>query len=158
MPLNILVTNDDGIHAPGLRKLAQELQEIGTVTIVAPSQERSASAQSLTLRQPIYCEQIAEREFAVDGTPADAVILAFNKLLDHKPDIVVSGINPGGNLGENVYYSGTIGAAMEGAINRIPAVAVSVAFRGKNFDFAPAARFARTLIPVVLQEGLPKGV
>ena len=158
MPLNILVTNDDGIHAPGLRQLAQELQEIGTVTVVAPSQERSASAQSLTLRQPIYCEQVAEREFAVEGTPADAVILAFNKLLDHKPDIVISGINPGGNLGENVYYSGTIGAAMEAAINRTPAVAVSVAFRGKSFDFAPAARFVRTLIPVVLEEGLPNGV
>src|SRR5580704_5139809 len=155
---HILITNDDGINAAGLRALVEAMQSIAQITIVAPSHERSASAQSLTLRQPIYCEQVAEREFAVEGTPADAMILAFNKLLDHKPDIVVSGINPGGNLGENVYYSGTIGAAMEGAINRIPAVAVSVAYRGKNFDFAPAARFARTLIPVVLQEGLPKGV
>jgi 5'-nucleotidase len=158
MAPHILVTNDDGIHAPGLRALAKELSEIGTVTVVAPSQERSATAQSLTLRQPIYCEQITEREFAVDGTPADAMILAFNTLLKEKPDIVVSGINPGGNLGENVYYSGTIGAAMEGAINRTPSLAVSVAFRGKGFDFGPAARFTRTLIPVVLKEGLPKGV
>jgi 5'-nucleotidase len=158
MAPHILVTNDDGIHAPGLRALANELSEIGTVTVVAPSQERSATAQSLTLRQPIYCEQIAEREFAVDGTPADAMILAFHALLTERPDIVVSGINPGGNLGENVYYSGTIGAAMEGAINRTPALAVSVAFRGKDFDFAPAARFTRSLVPVVLKEGLPKGV
>jgi 5'-nucleotidase len=158
MAPHILVTNDDGIHAPGLRALAQELSEMGTVTIVAPSQERSASAQSLTLRQPIYCEQIGEREFAVDGTPADAMILAFNTILKEKPDIVVSGINPGGNLGENVYYSGTIGAAMEGAINRTPSLAVSVAFRGRGFDFAPAARFTRALIPIVLKEGLPKGV
>jgi 5'-nucleotidase len=158
MPPHILVTNDDGIHAPGLRRLVEELKEIGTVTVVAPSQERSATAQSLTLRQPIYCEQLSEREFAVEGTPADAMILAFNTLLKEKPDIVVSGINPGGNLGENVYYSGTIGAAMEGAINRTPSVAVSVAFRGKHFDFAPAARFTRALVPVVLKEGLPKGV
>lgn len=158
MALHILVTNDDGIHAPGLRALAKELSEIGTVTVVAPAHERSATGQSLTLRQPIYCEQIAEREFAVDGTPADAMILAFNTLLKDKPDIVVSGINPGGNLGENVYYSGTVGAAMEGAINRTPSLAVSVAFRGKKFDFAPAAQFARKLVPVVLKEGLPKGV
>jgi 5'-nucleotidase len=158
MTPHILVTNDDGIHAPGLRALVKELNEIGKVTVVAPSQERSASAQSLTLRQPIYCEQISEREFAVEGTPADAMILAFNTLLKEKPDIVVSGINPGGNLGENIYYSGTIGAAMEGAINRTPSLAVSVAFRGKGFDFAPAARFTRALIPVVLKEGLPQGV
>jgi 5'-nucleotidase len=158
MAPHILVTNDDGIHAPGLRALANELSEIGTVTVVAPSQERSAAAQSLTLRQPIYCEQLSEREFAVEGTPADAMILAFNTLLKEKPDVVVSGINPGGNLGENVYYSGTIGAAMEGAINRTPSIAMSVAFRGKGFDFGPAARFARTLVPVVLKEGLPKGV
>src|SRR5271168_2606310 len=96
---NILITNDDGIHAPGLRALAKALDGLGTVTVVAPSQERSAAAQSLTLRQPIYCEQLAEREFAVEGTPADAMILAFNTLLKDKPDIVVSGINPGGNLG-----------------------------------------------------------
>jgi len=158
MALHILVTNDDGIHAPGLRALAKELGQIGIVTVVAPAHERSAAAQSLTLRQPIYCEQLAEREFAVDGTPADAMILAFNTILKDKPDIVVSGINPGGNLGENVYYSGTIGAAMEGAINRTPSLAVSVAYRGKNFDFAPAASFTRTLVPVVLKEGLPKGV
>ena len=135
MPPHILITNDDGIHAPGLRALAQALREIATVTIVAPSQERSAAAQSLTLRQPIYCEEIGEREYSIDGTPADAMILAFHTLLKQKPDLVISGINPGGNLGENVYYSGTVGAAMEGAINRVPAVAVSVAHRGADFDF-----------------------
>lgn len=158
MAPHILVTNDDGIHAPGLRALARELEQLGQVTIVAPLQERSASAQALTLRQPIYCDQIAEREYAIEGTPADAMILAFNALLKEKPDIVVSGINPGGNLGENIYYSGTVGAAMEGAINRTPSLAVSVAFRGKGFDFAPAARLTRALIPIVLKEGLPKGV
>src|SRR5271154_3306576 len=143
---NILITNDDGIHAPGLRALVDALQDEGTVTVVAPSHERSAAAQSLTLRQPIYCDQIAEREYSIEGTPADAVILAFHTLLKEKPDLVISGINRGGNMGENVYYSGTVGAAMEGAINRTPSVAVSVAFRGKHFDFAPAARFTRALV------------
>jgi 5'-nucleotidase len=155
---HILVTNDDGIHAPGLRVLVDSLGEIGAVTVVAPNQERSAAAQSLTLRQPIYYDQIAEREYAVEGTPADAMILAFHTLLKEKPDLVVSGINRGGNLGENVYYSGTVGAAMEAAINRVPAVAVSVAYRKKDFDYAPAAAFTRSLAPLILSEGLPPGV
>jgi 5'-nucleotidase len=155
---NILITNDDGIHAPGLRALAESLDDLGRITIVAPSAERSASAQSLTLRQPIYCDEIAEREYAVEGTPADAVILAFHTLLKEKPDLVISGINRGGNLGENIYYSGTVGAAMEAAINRVPAIAVSVAYRKKDFDFAPAAQFVRTLAPLIIKEGLPPGV
>lgn len=155
---HILITNDDGIQAPGLRALVRALVDEGTITVVAPSAERSASAQSLTLRQPIYYDQIAEREFAVEGTPADAVILAFHTLLAEKPDIVVSGINRGGNMGENIYYSGTVGAAMEGAINRVPAIAVSVAYRGKNWDYRPAAEFTRALVPLVLGEGLPAGV
>lgn len=155
---NILITNDDGIHAPGLRALAAALAEIGTVTIVAPSRDHSAAAQSLTLRQPIYCDQIAEREYAIEGTPADAMILALHTLLDDKPDLVVSGINRGGNVGENIFYSGTVGAAMEGAINRVPSVAISVAYRKQEFDFAPAAGFARALAPLILGQGLPEGV
>jgi 5'-nucleotidase len=155
---NIVVTNDDGIHAPGLRALVDVLKEIATVTVVAPSNERSAAAQSLTLRQPIYCDLIAEREYAIEGTPADAMILAFHTLLKEKPDLVVSGINRGGNLGENVYYSGTVGAAMEAAINRVPAIAVSVAYRQKDFDYTPAAHFIRTLAPLIITEGLPPGV
>lgn len=155
---HIVVTNDDGIHAPGLRALADAMSEIGTVTIVAPNQERSAAAQSLTLRQPIYCDQLADNEYAVEGTPADAMILAFHSLLKEKPDLVISGINRGGNLGENIYYSGTVGAAMEGALNRVPAIAISVAYRKKDFDYAPAAGFARALAPLILSEGLPRGV
>lgn len=154
----ILITNDDGIQAPGLRALVEGLQDISLLTVVAPSHERSASAQSLTLRQPIYCDQIAEREYAVEGTPADAVILAFNMLLKEKPDLVISGINRGGNVGENVYYSGTIGAAMEGALNRVPSIAISLAYKGKDVDFNPAVKFARVLAPLVLKEGLPAGV
>ncbi|MGH9739954.1 MAG: 5'/3'-nucleotidase SurE [Candidatus Acidiferrales bacterium] len=155
---NILVTNDDGIHAPGLRALAGAMREMGTVTVVAPSHERSASAQSLTLRQPIYCDEIAEREYSVEGTPADAMILAFHMLLGEKPDVALSGINPGANVGENIYYSGTVGAAMEAAVNGVPAIAVSIAYRGLPLDFAPAARFAKDLLPIVLEEGLPPGV
>jgi len=155
---HILVTNDDGIQAPGLRALVEAMKTLGQVTVIAPSTERSAAAQSLTLRQPIYCDQIAEGEYAVEGTPADAMILAFHTLLQEKPDLVVSGINRGGNLGENIFYSGTVGAAMEAAINRVPAIAVSVAHRQADFDFAPAARFTRAIAPLIMKEGLPPGV
>jgi 5'-nucleotidase len=154
----ILITNDDGIHAPGLRAIVESLKDLGTITVVAPSHERSAAAQSLTLRQPIYCDEVAPGEYSIEGTPADAMIVAFHTLLKEKPDLVVSGINRGGNMGENIYYSGTVGAAMEAAINRVPALAVSVSHRGRDFDFAPAALFTRRLAPVVLKEGLPPGV
>ena len=86
------------------------------------------------------------------------MILAFNTLLEEKPDIVLSGINPGANVGENIYYSGTVGAAMEAAVNGAPAIAVSIAYRGRGFDFAPAAQFTRRLVPLILREGLPRGV
>ena len=155
---HILITNDDGIHAAGLRALVEAMQSIAQITVVAPSHERSASAQSLTLRQPIYCDQIAENEYSVEGTPADAVILAFHTLLKEKPHLVISGINRGGNMGENVYYSGTVGAAMEGAINRVPAIAVSVSYKSKELDYAPAANFTRILAPLILKEGLPPGI
>jgi 5'-nucleotidase len=155
---HILITNDDGIHAPGLRALVEALKDEATLTIVAPSHERSAAAQSITLRQPIYCDQIAEREYSIEGTPADAVILAFNAILKEKPDLVISGINRGANMGENIYYSGTVGAAMEGAINRVPSIAISVAYYTKDFDFKPAAQFARILAPLMLTEGLPPGI
>jgi 5'/3'-nucleotidase len=150
---HILITNDDGIQAEGLRALVQGVEGLGTISVVAPSHERSASAQSLTLRQPIFWEQVAEREWAVEGTPADSVILALNKLLPNRPDLVISGINRGGNLGENIFYSGTVGAAMEAAINHIPAIAISLAHKGRAFRFEHAAKFARDLA-----EGMPQGV
>lgn len=155
---HILITNDDGIQAEGLRALVQALEGVGTISVVAPSHERSASAQSLTLRQPIFWEQVAEREWSVEGTPTDAVILALHKLLPNRPDLVISGINRGGNLGENVFYSGTVGAAMEAAINHVPALAISVAHRGRAFRYDQAAKFARDLAPLVLAEGMPQGV
>jgi 5'-nucleotidase len=155
---HIVITNDDGIFAPGLRALVKGLEGLGTISVVAPSRERSAAAQSLTLRQPIYCDQVAEREWAVEGTPADAMIIALHTLFPEKPDLVISGVNRGGNLGENVYYSGTVGAAMEAAINHVPAIAISLSYRGKDFDFEPAAQFARRLVPLVFKEGIPAGI
>ncbi len=155
---HILITNDDGIYAPGLRALVDSLAELGTTTVVAPSRERSAAAQSLTLRSPIFCEKVAEQEWAIEGTPADAMIVAFHKLLPEPPDLVVSGINRGGNMGENVYYSGTVGAAMEATINHVPSFAISVVHPGKDTDYTPAAEFARELAKIVLREGLPRDV
>ncbi len=155
---HILITNDDGIYARGLRALVEAMQGLGPVSVVAPHLERSAAAQSLTLRQPVCCEKVAEREWAVEGTPADAMILAFNKLLPEPPDLVISGINRGGNMGENIYYSGTVGAAMEATINHVPAIAISVAHRGHGFQYENAARFARELATIILKEGLPQDV
>jgi 5'-nucleotidase len=157
---HILVTNDDGIHAPGLRALADAMRELGRTTIVAPLNERSAASQSLTLRQPVYWETIVEGEHAVEGTPADAMIVAFTTMLKgaDKPDIVVSGINRGGNLGENIHYSGTVGAAKEAAVHSTPGIALSVVFRKLDIDYDPAAAFAKRLVPLVLKEGLPSGV
>jgi 5'-nucleotidase len=140
--------------------LAEAMREIGRVTVVAPLSERSAASQSLTLRQPVYWETIAEGEHAVEGTPADAMILAFTTMLKgaDKPDLVVSGINRGGNLGENIHYSGTVGAAKEAAVHSTPGIAFSVVFRKLDIDYAPASQFAKRLVPLVLEEGLPPGV
>jgi 5'-nucleotidase len=155
---HILLTNDDGYQAPGLRALAAALRSFASVSIVAPSQEQSGAAQSLTLRRPIVCQQIAEREWAVDGTPADCVIVALHKLLPEKPDMVISGINHGANLGENVYYSGTVGAAREAALHHIPAVAMSLCSKSATVKFESAARVARSAAELILQEGLPDQV
>jgi 5'-nucleotidase len=155
---DILITNDDGIHAPGLRALVAGLAGMGTISVVAPSSERSAAAQSLTVRHPIFCEQIAEREWSIEGTPADAMMVALHRLFPKPPDLVVSGINRGPNLGENVFYSGTVGAATEAVINHVPAIAISLAHRGEGFVYDHAARFARQLGELILQKGLPAGV
>jgi 5'-nucleotidase len=154
----IVITNDDGIHAAGLRALVEGLAGLGTISVVAPNQERSAAAQSITVRHPIFCEQIAEREWSIEGTPADAMMVALHRLFPKPPDLVISGINRGANLGENVFYSGTVGAAMEAVINHVPAFAISLAHRGKAFEFEHAARLARRLAQVILQKGLPAGV
>jgi 5'-nucleotidase len=155
---HILLTNDDGIQAEGLRVLAAALEGFATVSIVAPSREQSGAAQSLTLRQPIVCHNVAERQWAVDGTPADAVIVALHKLLPEPPDLVISGINFGANLGENAYYSGTVGAAREAALHHIPALAMSLCSKKKEAKFDNAARVARSAAELILREGLPDQV
>ncbi|HLH30961.1 MAG TPA: 5'/3'-nucleotidase SurE, partial [Terriglobia bacterium] len=151
---HILITNDDGIHAAGLRSLVEGLAGLGTISVVAPCQERSASAQSITVRHPIFCEQIAEREWSIEGTPADAMMVALHRLFPTPPDLVISGINRGANLGENVFYSGTVGAATEAVINHVPAFAISLAHRGAGFVYDRAAEFARKLAHLILKEGL----
>src|SRR5271169_2788643 len=151
---HILLTNDDGYQAPGLLALAEALQDLATISIVAPSTEQSGAAQSLTLRQPIICNAIAERRWAIDGTPADCVIVALHKLLPEKPDLVISGINHGANLGENVYYSGSVGAAREGALHHIPSVAMSLCSKKTEAKFENSARVARAAAEMILKEGL----
>ena len=154
----VLLTNDDGYQAAGLKALAEELREIAEVSIVAPSWERSGAAQSLTLRQPIVCHATGENEWAIDGTPADCVIVALHKLLPEPPDLVISGINHGANLGENVYYSGTVGAAREAVIHHVPGLAMSLCSKRSNSDFAASAKIARKAAELILKEGLPKQV
>ena len=156
-PKRILVTNDDGIHAPGLRALEASLATLGEVTVAAPEREMSATSQSISLHSPLRVHALDERHFAVAGTPADAVILALHHLLPEKPDLVVSGINPGGNLGENVVYSGTVAGAMEAVLHGVPAFAVSLCSR-KQTDFSVAANFSARLAAKVLNEGLPSGI
>ena len=146
----ILVTNDDGIYSEGIRKLAEALRPVGEVIIVAPDREQSAASHALTLNRPLRLLQLEENEWIVDGTPTDCVNLAVLKLLrESRPDIVVSGINFGPNLGDDVTYSGTISAAFEGALLNIPSIAFS-ALVGKHFSFDPCAEFAARMTRMVL--------
>jgi 5'-nucleotidase len=151
----ILVTNDDGVHAPGILSLAKALSELGEVWLVAPDREASASSQSLTLKHPLRAEKVEPGVFAVDGTPADCVNLAIVKLLPRRPALVVSGINRGGNLGDDVFYSGTVGAAREATFFGVHAIAVSLAARA-DLDYTPAATFSHALAGLVLERGLPE--
>jgi 5'-nucleotidase len=151
----ILITNDDGVHAPGIRALADALRSEGEVWVVAPDREVSACSQSLTLKHPLRAEKIDSRVFAVDGTPADCVNIAIVKLLPRRPALVAAGINRGGNLGDDVFYSGTVGGAREGTFFGVPSVAVSLAARA-DFDYAPAARVARSIASLVIERGLPE--
>src|SRR6202171_725817 len=155
---HILLTNDDGYQAAGLLALAEALGEIATISIVAPLVEQSGAAQSLTLRRPIVCHSVGMRQWAIDGTPADCVIVALHKLLPEKPDMVIAGINHGANLGENIYYSGTVGAAREGALHHIPSVAMSLCSKKTEVKFENSARVARAAAELILKEGLPDQV
>jgi len=155
--MSILVSNDDGISAPGLRALVEVLKAVEEVFVVAPDREQSAASHSLTLHRPLRIREINDHEFAIDGTPTDCVLLAVKKILSQKPNLVVSGINHGANLGDDVTYSGTVSAGLEGAILGIPAIAASLVGI-KKFDFSLAARFIKTLSQKVLDQGLPQGV
>ncbi len=153
----ILVTNDDGIFSEGLSALAEALAAIGEVTVVAPAAEQSASSHSLTLTRPLRIRKHDERRYSVDGTPTDCVVLALTKVLEgRRPDIVVSGINYGANLGDDVTYSGTVAGALEASIFKLPGIAVSLATRNQ-FEFTHAAAFAAELTSRVLKQGLPEG-
>ena len=152
----ILVTNDDGVHSEGIRVLAERLAALGDVTIVAPIQEASAVGHALTLRRPLRLDPIAPQVFAVDGTPTDCVNIAITHVLPGKPDLIVSGINKGWNLGDDVTYSGTVAGALEGALLEIPSIAVSTARINDESEFGPAAEAAWLTARTVLERGLPR--
>lgn len=154
--MRILLTNDDGIYAPGLRALRQELLGLGSVLVVAPATEQSAAGHSVTLLNPLLVSEVFEDNgktfvgWAVEGRPADCVKLALLELLPDPPDVIVSGLNAGSNAGINVLYSGTVAAAIEGAFYRRTAIAVSLEYDKKIEDFPTAARYARRVIEQIL--------
>lgn len=154
MPLQILLTNDDGIHAPGLAALERELCQIGDVCVVAPAHEQSGVAHSITFLSPLICQEVYDGErrrgWAVEGSPADCVKIGVFEFCPRRPDLIVSGINGGLNAGINVLYSGTVAAAIEGAFFGITSVAVSLEF-DPHAQFVKAARLARRVIEQILQ-------
>ncbi len=163
MPI-ILITNDDGISSPGIKTLSKTLKSVGDVFIVAPETEQSAVAHALTLHRPLRYERIGNNKYCVNGTPTDCVIIAVNKLLPKKPDIIVSGINNGANLGDDITYSGTVAAAIEGTLLGVPSIAISLIRENQNSDgfrkstskLQVAANFAKELTMKVFDNGLPE--
>lgn len=151
----ILVTNDDGVHSEGIKALADAMKPLGEVTVVAPVAEASAIGHALTLRRPLRIDTIADRVYAVDGTPTDCVNIAITSVLRGMPDLVVSGINKGWNLGDDVTYSGTVSGAFEAALLGSPGIGVSLQRTGDPFDFSEAARGAQIVARSVLEKGLP---
>lgn len=155
----ILITNDDGIYAPGIKALWSAMSELGDVTVVAPNREQSAVGHAITISDPLRVDEIKRsngfKGFSVDGTPSDCVKIATQALLTDKPDIIVSGINHGSNTGMNIIYSGTVSAATEGTMLNIPSVAISLnSFDESDFDGAKAA--AKAVVAHVLEKGLPE--
>jgi len=159
-PMKIVLTNDDGIYAQGLRALYEGLKKDNEVTIIAPESEQSAVGHAITLLRPLRIKEIHLPDglsgLAVDGTPADCIKIGVKQALNHTPDLIVSGINLGANVGIDALYSGTVSAATEGAILNIPSIAVSLdTFKEPNFD--PSTRFVRSLIQVIKEKGLKQG-
>jgi 5'-nucleotidase len=153
--MKILVTNDDGIHAPGIQALVSAFSFLGTVTVVAPDRERSAVGHALTLHHPLRVFPLREGYYAVDGTPTDCVNLGINHLLQSKPDLVVSGINRGANLADDVTYSGTVSAALEATLMGIPAMAVSLVTSSSGTYYDAAAAAAVRIASSLVAHGLP---
>ena len=150
--MNILVTNDDGVHAPGIKALAEKLREVGEVTVVAPLREMSAVSHALTISAPLRFEHHEDRTFFVEGTPADCVNLAVGKLLPNPPDIVVSGINRGANVGDDIAYSGTVAGAREAAMLGVPSIAISLASKDEDADYRAAASFASEIVRTLVEK------
>jgi 5'-nucleotidase len=153
--IRILLTNDDGYRSEGIHALVDRLRALGDVTIVAPVQEASAIGHALTLRRPLRLEAMADHVFAVDGTPTDCVNIAVTQVFKGLPDLVVSGINKGWNLGDDVTYSGTVAGALEAALLGIPAIAVSLRQTREAYDFSHAARAAAAMADAILRQPLP---
>lgn len=152
----ILVTNDDGVRSPGIRALAESLQDLGRVVVVAPDRNRSAVGHALTLERPLRAEEIKPDIFAIDGTPTDCLNLGIHGLLQQRPDLVVSGINRGSNVGDDITYSGTVCAAMEASLMGLPAFAISLdATQFTAEDLRLSAGFAKILAEKIISQGLP---
>ena len=156
MPI-ILVTNDDGIHSAGLLSLFNAMKDIGDAYIIAPDRERSAVSHALTLHRPLKVEKVREHVYSINGTPTDCVAVGINKILSEKPAFVVSGINRGPNLGDDITYSGTVSAAIESTIMGIPAFAVSLVITNQTgpLNFDTAARIATQIGRYILEHSLP---
>lgn len=150
----ILVTNDDGFDSKGIQHLFRALQSLGEVIMVAPDRDKSAVSHSLTMHRPLRLKHIKADIIAIDGTPTDCVVLALQKILPCKPDLLISGINNGPNLGDDISYSGTVSAAIEGTMNTVPSMAVSMA--EKTDDFVHGAAIATKLAALTLEKGLPE--
>src|SRR5210317_1517751 len=158
----ILVTNDDGISAPGIRTLISAMNEIGDVIVVAPDSPQSAMGHAITINSTLHCNEIKidngpQEEYSCSGTPADCVKLGINEILDRKPDICVSGINHGSNSSINVIYSGTMSAAVEASIEGISSLGLSLLDYSWNADFNPIKKFLIEITKKALNEGIPKG-
>ncbi len=150
----LLVTNDDGVHSAGLIALYRAMKNLGDAYVVAPDRERSAAGHSLTLHRPLRATEIRDRVFSINGTPTDCVTLGINKLLPEKPSLIVSGINKGANLGDDITYSGTVSAAIEGTIFGIPSIAFSLP-SDKHYFFDTASEVAAQIASFVLEHSLP---
>jgi len=148
----VLITNDDGVVAPGIRAVADALRDFAEVVVAAPDRERSAASHSISLDRPLRVDEIEPGTYAIDGTPVDCVYLALLHLVPRKPDLVVSGINNGFNLGSDVFYSGTVAGAVEGALRGVPALAISLE-RRRPQDFSHAADFARAIAHEIIRRG-----